>query len=175
MSSPQQAHAPTTLDRMAEYQAILGNLAEVSARRQNANTVYVGLNTVFLTALGVFMATRFGTWPGAIGAMIIGAVVTPINVFWRWALLRFDRHLIVMYDYLRDIEREFRTWHAPTGDRKPVGVFLKFQEVGIPRINDAQIELHLSAYLIWLYPVAVGAILLLTFLSQTHHIPPLSL
>ena len=45
-----------TFERIEEYKAILENHAEVSARRQRTNDIFVGLNTVFLTALGFLLA-----------------------------------------------------------------------------------------------------------------------
>jgi hypothetical protein len=61
MSSTRPESAPQAFQRMEEYKAILGNLADVSARRENANNVYVGLNTVFLTAAGVFTVAHLGS------------------------------------------------------------------------------------------------------------------
>jgi hypothetical protein len=46
---------PSVFERMGEYQAILEHHAQLSTRRQHTNDMYIGINTVFLTALGVLL------------------------------------------------------------------------------------------------------------------------
>src|SRR5436190_24058694 len=91
-------------ERMEEYRAILEHHAQLSTRRQHTNDVYIGLNTVFLTALGVLLLqSHLDNWWvfAVVSAMTI--IILPINVTWRAALLRYGRTLAYRYDYLREI------------------------------------------------------------------------
>lgn len=174
MTAPQREHTPPRFDRMEEYKALLSNLADVSARRQNANTVYVGLNTVFLTALGVFLSAHIGSWGGAIGTVIICAVVTPVNVFWLQTVGRYRRTTGVRYEYLREIEHEFRVLDGTRDDEKPIGLFLRLEQKKLHRSFHTQVELRLTIYLTCLYPLIAVAVVLLTYLAQAQYIRPLS-
>jgi hypothetical protein len=62
---PSPSNGEQTFERMPEYAALLQNTAAMSTRRQNSNTLYVTLNTVFLKGIGIYlsMADLRQWWP----------------------------------------------------------------------------------------------------------------
>src|SRR5437763_7395370 len=87
---------PGTFERMGEYQAVLENHAQLSARRQHVNDVYVGLNTVFLTALGILLLqSHLDTWWVFVVVSAVTLIIMPINLAWRAALRRYGNRLAV--------------------------------------------------------------------------------
>jgi hypothetical protein len=95
------------------------------------NDVYVGLNTIFLTALGILLLqSHLDTWCVFVVVSTVTLIIMPINIVWRAALLRYGDRLSVRYDYLREIEQEFRTRRGKTADQPEVGLFLRLKEAG---------------------------------------------
>lgn len=126
----EQQEKPTTFERIDEYKAVLDNLSGLSSRRQNTNNVYVGLNTVFLTALGFFLSTHlnFIVWSTAVAVGIMTLPLVFLNTVWLCSLKRYGRGAQVRYDYLREIEKEFRGRRDSSDDQHLIGLFTRIKD-----------------------------------------------
>ena len=163
-------------ERMEEYKAILEHHAQLSARRQHTNDVYIGLNTVFLTALGwLLLQSHLDTWWvfAVVSAMAI--IILPINATWRAALLRCKRSLSYRYDYLREIEQEFRTRRGNIANQPEIGLFLRFKEASLDQKGNTHLEMRLATYFIYLYSIIALVVGILVYLIEAHLIPPLNI
>lgn len=143
-----QSEKPPTFERIEEYKAVLEFIGRLSARRQNSNDVFVGINTVFLTGLGVFLATHPLSWGTTVSVTIIAVAVTPVNFVWRMALMRYDGNIGRRVKYLLGIEEEFRERRGDTRDKQPVGLFLQNKESEI--YSNTHLELALAMYFVLL-------------------------
>ena len=167
---------PSIFDRMGVYQAILEHHAQLSTRRQHTNDVYIGLNTIFLTALGVvLLQSHLDTWWvfAVVSAMTI--IILPINITWRVALLRYGRSIAFRHDYLREIEQEFRTRRGSVAHQPEIGLFLRFKDAGLHQKGNTQLEMQLATYFIFLYPFISLVVGILVYLITGHVISPLSI
>jgi hypothetical protein len=143
---------PDIFERVEEYRAILEHQAQLSARRQHANDVYIGLNTIFLTALGVLLLqSHLNTWWVFAVVCAMTIIVLPINFTWRAALLRYETTLAEHFDYLREIEQEFRTRRGNVANQPEIGLILKRKDTH--QKSNTQLEKQLATYFICLYPV----------------------
>jgi len=167
---------PKIFERMEEYQAILEHHAQLSARRQHTNDVYIGLNTVFLTAIGLLLLqSHLDTWWIFAVVSAITIIVLPINVTWRLALLRYGKTIAARYDYLREIEQEFRTRRGNIAHQPQIGFFSRFKENGLQGKGNTELEIRLVTYFICLYPALSLVVGILVYLVETGLIPPLKL
>jgi hypothetical protein len=176
MLSSQTGSVPPTFERIEEYKAVLDNLAAVSARRQSLNDVFVGINTVFLTALGVLLfASRLSSWGAVIAIGAICALITPINLTWIGALLRYRRGLRFQLQYLREIETEFRQRRGTIPGSPDIGFFLRLNEMRRPRSGNTRLEVLLAVYFLIVYPLIAGAVAALTYCVTNGYLAPLNL
>jgi hypothetical protein len=167
-----------TFERIEEYQAILENHAQLSARRQHVNDVYVSLNTIFLTALGILLLqSHLDSWWIFVVVSTVTFIIMPINIAWRAALRRYGNRLAVRYDYLREIEQEFRTRRGKVANQPEVGLFLRLKETGLhqSKKSNTHIEMQLALYFIYLYPIISLVVGVLVYLVEAHLIPPLNI
>jgi hypothetical protein len=163
-------------ERPEEYKAILEHDAQLGARRQYTNGVYVGLNTVFLTALGVLLLqSHLDTRWVVVVVGAITVIVLPINITWRVGLRRYERSLSFRYDYLREIEQEFRTRQGKGTHQSEIGLFSRIKEAGLNRPGNIQLEKQLATYFISLYPGILLVVGLAVYLIEVHLIPPLNI
>lgn len=164
------------LERMEEYKAVLETQAQISARRQHMNDVYIGLNTVFLTALGLLLVqSHLDTWWVFVVVSAVMIAIMPINLTWRAALNRYGNMLSFRFDYLREIEQEFRVWKGKITGPSAVGLHLREKELDLHQKNNTQLEIHLATYFVCLYPVLALIVGVLVYLIQVHLIPPLKI
>jgi hypothetical protein len=196
-SSPSLPPAPSSatsagswvFERIEEYKAVLDNLVQLSARRQNTNNVFVGLNTIFLTGLGILLlSTRFTSWWIAGAALALTLAITPLNLTWRVAIIRYKRGINVRKEYLQEIEQEFRQRRAQTAQgpvglegkegvegtaagAPPLGLFLKVRETTLHRHGNTELELRLVTYFLVLYPLITLVVGILTYLVSSRVIP----
>ncbi|HEY7092071.1 MAG TPA: hypothetical protein VH393_02760 [Ktedonobacterales bacterium] len=154
----QEVAKAVPFDRIEEYKAILGDAAQASARRQTMNEVYVGLNSAFLT----------------IFAALVVAII-PINLTWRAALRRYQEGLIVRYDYLLSIEREFQQQRNDAAGS--IGFIHQAnrydQEHHSKQPVDGRLEKSLASYFVFLFLFVAVLTCALTWLVTTGLIPPL--
>jgi len=170
MPSVQQA---TGFSRMEEYKAILENVGQQGARRQNVTNLYIGLNTLFLTGLGLTVPSHFGSWWTVLLVGAFSVVVLPLNLTWRTSLRRYETGLTTRYDYLREIEREFQRQRSETtggaSDGSSIGLFLRLQQIGLLRAGSPPTrEGRLALYFVLLYPFLTIVLAILTYLTNSH-------
>jgi hypothetical protein len=182
MTSPNQPRV-RTFERVREYKAVLEDSAQLASHRQTLNNVYVGINTLFLTGLGIFLFnTSLTSW---VDTWIVGAitvVVLPMNLTWRAALVRYRTQIGLHLEYLREIEMEFRARRAmdtsippsPTPE-PPIGFFMKLQEARHPHTGNTRLEILMATYFLILYPVITLAVGALTFLIMSGVLSPFKL
>jgi hypothetical protein len=183
-------------ERIGEYQAVLEDLGRLSARRQNLNDVFVAINSLFLTGLGVLLVmTRLDSWWLAEAVGLMALAITPINVIWRTAILRYKSEVTTHVYYLSSIEREFRQRREATAGRLsevrdpevkshkgrlPEGEI----QIGFYLYNDTRRRLHggksrlesrLADYFVGLFPGIALLVAVLTYLITNGIIPPMNL
>src|SRR5205823_13807306 len=103
---------------------ILDHHAQIRARRQHTKDVYIGINTVFLTTIGLLLLqSHLDTWWVLAIVSAITLIIMPLNATWRTALLRYGRSLSFRYDYLKEIEKEFRARRGNVAGEPEIGLF----------------------------------------------------
>lgn len=169
MESPKGSPNSAAFERMDEYKAMLDNLAGLNQRRQSTNNLYVGLNTVFLTAIGVFISTHldFMNWATAIAVTFITIAILPMNLIWRITLTRYARSAVIRYDYLKEIEEEFRA-RSEYDKNRDIGLYIRLDRLGVPRPGAVQLERILATYFLCFYPTISLLLVALTWLTQNH-------
>jgi hypothetical protein len=164
-----------TFERMGEYAALLQNTAAMSARRQNSNTLFITLNTVFLTGIGIFlyMADLRQWWPfftvAIITVAIIAVILLPLNIIWFVATRRYVNEATYFYDYLREIEDEFR--RRRNDDRYPqIGGFRRATDDIIR--GTRHVDFAIPVYFLILYHLMAAALAGVISAIQQGIIPP---
>lgn len=172
----------TTFERIEEYTALLEQHDRLSSRRQNLNDVFVAINTIFLTAIGLLLVqSRLDSWwiVGSIG--VITLAITPINAIWRTVIDRYKGEIKVHVEYLSAIEREFRRRreasegppHDPPYEGEiPIGFYLYNSLRRRPHGGKARLEKRLANYFIVLYPLITLLVAAVTYLVIMGMIPP---
>lgn len=155
---------------MEEYKVVLEEHGRLSARRQNLNDVFVAINTIFLTAIGILVfQSKLDSWwfVGAVGA--IALAITPLNVTWRTAIDRYKSEIKFHIEYLMSIEREFRRRREANegispADELRIGFYLYNTSRRRAHSGKARIEKRLANYFIILYPLIFLAVAALTYM-----------
>jgi hypothetical protein len=188
MATSSSDTGPNVFERIEEYKAVLENLVQLSLRRQNTNNVFVGLNTVFLTGVGLLLlSTRFASWwvVGATAALTLA--ILPLNLNWRAAIRRYKAGINVRKEYLEEIETEFRERRGGggTGETsvgtgggaagqpgKPLlGLFLRIRDTSLKTHGNSELEVRLATYFLVLYPIITLLVALLTGLVTLRIVP----
>ncbi len=185
MATSSSDTGPSVFERIEEYTAVLENLVQLSLRRQNTNNVFVGLNTVFLTGLGVLLlSTHFASWwvVGATAAFTLA--ILPLNLNWRMAIKRYKAGINVRKAYLEVIETEFCERRGGSGSsgigggaagKPPLGLFLKIRDTPLRAHGNTELEVRLTTYFLVLYPIITLLVALLTGLVTLRIIPRFAL
>lgn len=159
--------------RMDEYRALLESVASVSTRRQSTHNLFVGLNVVFLSAIGFLLASsHFCTWwlVAAVGA--IAATVLPVNIIWRLSLSRYRDQLNLQFEYLREIELEFRdTRGIPPDATNGIGLYIRIHQNHRANSGNTRLEMRLASYCILLFPLITVIAAVLTYLITNNYLP----
>jgi GNAT superfamily N-acetyltransferase len=166
--------------RFAEYQLIVGDLINLSARRQTTNQVFVALNSLFLTGLGALLLTfnLLSVQSSAIlGALSVLALA--INGIW-WRSLGLYRELYrVESGYAEGIEhllREVGIYQdiRVNGEVVPFG-FISLLDAKVYRGTRrmlGQFERALSFAFMLIYPLTALLIAMLTYLMLNGYVLP---
>jgi hypothetical protein len=179
MTSP---YSGEPFERIEEYKAVLVDIAETSARRQNANAVYITLNTILLTGLGAFLVTSgFSSW-WSLGVVVALAITSvPINLTWRTGLIHYRRGLTNRYRYLVTIEDEFRARRGAARGGESIGlqhfVLQAQQERGGPYSpylspSMGYLEARLATFFLLLYPFVAVLTGILIYLVSSQLVGP---
>lgn len=99
-----------------DYKTVIENTAKLSDRRQTINDIFVGLNSLFLTALGfLFVSLQLTSWWPTVVFAFVTAATTVINTTWLRINNRY-RELIrvrLAYAQAREIQLQ-EQFQAPT-------------------------------------------------------------
>lgn len=178
MTAPSGDHGSLVFERIGEYTAVLENLVQLSLRRQNTNNIFVGLNTVFLTGLGILLfSTRLASWWVVGATAAITLAILPLNVTWRTAIKRYKAGISVRKVYLQEIEEEFRKRRGTAemgSSAPPLGLFLKIRDTSsLHQHGNTELEVRVATYFLMLYPIITIVVGILTYFVIYQAIPPL--
>ena len=179
--------------RFDEYSSVIENTAKLSDRRQTINDIFVGLNSLFLTALGfLFISLQLTTWwPTAMfGGVAI--ITTLVNLTWRQLNNRYRQLINVRLAYANALEKQMEDLHVPTlafdvPDGHQKNTMVSKQIFGVLHLEEARLYFPGSTFgfsiiegrLIQIFLVSYIAltilIAVLTQLVMMHLLPGLSI
>jgi len=97
--------ASTSSDVITIYTALIADAANTSTRRQTVNNIYIGVNGLFLTAMGfLLVSSHLDSWWVVAAAVAIALAVTPLNRTWLRTLKYYEKLLTARYKTMREIE-----------------------------------------------------------------------
>lgn len=166
------ASSPSPFERIEEYKAVLDDTAQAANRRRTDNTLFVGLNTLFLTGLGLVASPQAGSWGAVLTLTIVTLIALPVNVFWRTSLTYWMKSLSVREEYIRSIEQEFRTRSSLSAGELPIGLYLYLRSKQVGRLNALRLERRLALFFLLIYPLATLLVAVLTWTLRTPLLPP---
>lgn len=149
--------------KYSDYTAISENVAKLEEARQRGAELYIGLNTLFLGAMGyALINAHFKTWWATIACIAITYMATIFNVTWQQLLTRYRATIDLRLRYIEGLERalqadgSFGPIDIATRDRKRIGTVPQ----GIYSIEDA--SLYSEGRVLGFYGLERRIILLLT-------------
>lgn len=172
-SDPTKAQGLDTLGLFEEYKAALDDNSQVALRRQTADALFVTVNTVFLTALGIFAPAHLDSWSGPLSVVVVTLVATPINVLWRGILINYARSIEIRSAYIRDIEEEIMRFRQALGYVGLTGMYTALREGRQERQPAPNPQQRFASYFVMLYPCASIVAIVMSYAIQRHIIPPL--
>ncbi|HKD75712.1 MAG TPA: hypothetical protein VKB76_09465 [Ktedonobacterales bacterium] len=177
--------------QVEEYKAILDNTAKLSDRRQTTNDVFVGLNSLILTALGFFfVSTKLSSWWATSIFATIAIFMSVINGIWLRLNARYRDLVGIRISYLTAIEGKlasaFQTKEVTVLDAKgkPQKEVVQgvhqlenrtFLYKGGAKIGFSSLERALIWVFIGTYYVLAAAVATLTYLIANNIVPPLDI
>jgi hypothetical protein len=164
---------PSPFERIEEYKAVLDDTAHAAERRRTSTTLYVGLNSLFLTGIGLYAAPHFGSWETVTSVAIVMIVALPVNIIWYAGLARWARNLTARMEYVRSIEQEFRARRGEVQGDPQIGLFLYLHSKNVGRLGTIRLEQRLALYFAFLYPIATVSLAIFAWVLQTPDLPPL--
>jgi len=173
---------PPAVDRLDEYKIVLDDINRLSDRRQRSNDVFIALNGLFLTALGILLfASRLTTWWVPAALVVVSVVAVLINVIWLRSLRLYRRVSRAELQYANGLESLLRQSGAEPvslgGQREEFGVLsLVARRVYGKNANRgfSHLELLLASSLTLAYPILTLLVAALTYLITHGFLPPLS-
>jgi len=174
-------------DVIALYTALIADAANTSTRRQTVSNIYLGVNGLFLTALGfLLISSRLNSWWVVIASAAITIAVMPLNRSWLQTLSYYEQLLTGRYTIMREIEvqhhfseRLFGASTSPSGEVPLVGQAtylnapLAYAGMSPDRLSSglatsSTLEKSLPRYFLWLYPAIALGVALLVLLITNH-------
>jgi hypothetical protein len=168
----------------AEYVAVMEDASSTSTRRQTTSDIFVGLNALFVTGVGILtLASHFDSWWLAIETGVIAISVFPLNYTWFAALRNYQDLLGIRYKYLLDIETSNPTLFNGFKMNGPGGIHTQLSALrdykkgrkGYKTSRAAEIEKRLAIYFLFLYPTITVIVAASTWLVLLGLIPPIQL
>jgi hypothetical protein len=159
-------HEPERLELspeiLEEFKIVMENAAALSTRRQAINDVFVAINSIFLSGIGVLVATsHLASW-NTVGILAaLSLAILPINLTWRRMLATYRQLLADHYAALQAMEARFQ-------------FSANINTVLSKRQSTTQMERGLATYFALLYPALAVVVGVLTYLKTNHLIPPIS-
>jgi hypothetical protein len=176
--------------RFHEYEKIMEESGKLSDRRQTVSDLFLGINSLFLTAAGFSaVASNLTTWWSTGICCAIAIVAIPINITWIQLIHRYRALIDLRSRYLEGLEKSlqsddsFGTISIASADRRkvdqyPRGVYgveaivlySKGSKVGFYTLERRLVLIFILAYALLTAVVAV-----LTFLITNGVLAPLKL
>jgi|SRR5690348_12294703 len=169
-------------ERLKEYEIAVDSFLRRSERRERTNELFIALNSLFLTALGVLLlSSNLTTWWVAGTLVLISIFTSVMNQIWRKLLGRYRVFLACLGDYLAGLERSFQKASKDTieigGEEWGFGMesYINAKMKIVRRGHGfTQLELGLVYLFLAVYPVITLAVVVLTYLVTNHVLPPLT-
>jgi len=170
-------------ERLKEYEIAVDSFLRRSERRERTNELFIALNSLFITALGVFLlSSSLTTWWVAGTLVLISLFTTFMNIIWSRLLGRYRVFLACLGDYLTGLERSFQQEDKGTieiggehwgfGIESYINAKMKIERRGH---GFTQLELRLVYLFLVVYPFITVLVLVLTYLITNHYLPPLAI
>jgi hypothetical protein len=168
--------------RYNEYAAIFENTAKLSDRRQTVNDLFVGINSLILTALGLlFVTSHLKTWWTASAFAVVTLFTFGANVIWLKLINRYKNLINLRISYMEGLENaihqlgRFDEISVPVqiGEEKQViqatfGIHSLEAKTALysnaPKVGFTQIERNLIYYFMLIYVGFTAIVALLTYL-----------
>jgi hypothetical protein len=176
--------------RFREYLAVMEDTAKLSDRRQTVSDLFVGINSLFLTAAGfVAGTTQFTTWRPTALCAAITLVTLVFNSVWLQLIARYRALTNLRIRYLTGLEKSlqadgiFSPLDIASEDGKKVehalrgvygieadSLYRQAPKVGFYRLERRFIIVFMIAYPLLTAAVAAVSAAIIVF----HLLPPLS-
>ncbi|MGO8946311.1 MAG: hypothetical protein ACLQUY_01345 [Ktedonobacterales bacterium] len=176
--------------RFQEYEKIMEETGKLSDRRQTVSDLFLGVNSLFLTAAGFSaVASNLKSWWSTGICAAIAVVALMINITWIQLIHRYRALVDLRFRYLEGLEKSlqsdgaFGTISMASADRKkvdqyPRGVFgveaIALYSKG-PRVGIYRLERRLILIFIFAYILLTAIVAALTYLIINGVLPPLKL
>jgi hypothetical protein len=157
---------PHPFERIEEYKAVLEDTAQASNRRRTDNTLFVGLNTVFLTGIGLFASSRLASWDTVVAVAIVAIIAVPVNMMWYRGLAYWMKSLAEREEYIRSIERGFRARSGAASSDLPIGLYLHLQSKNVGRMPSLKMDQRFALFFALVYPLATLALAVTAYALQ---------
>jgi hypothetical protein len=159
-----------TFERIEEYKVVAENLAHYASHRLTTNAVFVGVNTLFLAAIGSLLySARFDSWWLGAKVAVISLAITPVNVIWIRMLTAYRSGLKDRYDYIKIIEQEFqRRRQEPNGKIGLWSYLFPHKDI---KHHHTSSEVALAWYFTILYPLILLVVAVMIYLVTNGYIP----
>jgi hypothetical protein len=182
-------------DLVSIYVAVLDNTAKTSERRQTTNDIFVGINSLILTALGfLFVTSHLRAWWTTSAFVLVTLLTFIANILWIRLLNRYNNLLKLRYAYLEGLEHAIEQ----EGHYQPMRVMISVDRKGQPlsldtgvgiysleakmnkeyreflKFGSARLEGYLAYFFIGTYAIFTIAVGILTYLVGQGALPPLA-
>ena len=178
--------------RFNEYLALMDDTAKLSDRRQRVSDLFVGINSLFLTAAGYVAGTsNLTSWRPTALCAAITVVTLVFNIVWVRLIGRYRALISLRIRYLTGLEKSlqadgtFSAIEMATEDGKKIehplrGIYSVEAASTLykdaPKIGFSRLERGFVIIFMVAYPLLTLGVAAMTLLITVFHIlPPLSL
>lgn len=170
------------VDRFEEYKIVLDDINRLSDRRQRTNELFMALNGLLLTALGVLLfSSRLTTWWLSSILSVVSILAMFINGIWLRIIRAYLRVAHLEVEYACGIENLIGQSGADKvqlpGGQADFGILsLVFGRLATRnrRLGYSNLEIRLASLLILVYPMLALIVAGLTYLIVNGYLPPFS-
>ncbi|HEY7341759.1 MAG TPA: hypothetical protein VH591_12820 [Ktedonobacterales bacterium] len=174
-----------------EYQSVAEDTAKLSDRRQTVGDLFLGINSLFLAAIGfVAISGHLMSWWAAIICGAITLITLLINSIWFRLIGRYRNLINLRIHYLQALERRLQELGMFTsvdmtveGGKEPIpiarGIYLienSFAQYKKgPKVGFYRLERQLVVIFMFAYILLTAAVAILTYLVSLRMLAPLPL
>lgn len=176
--------------RYQEYEKILEETGKLSDRRQTVSDLFLGVNSLFLTAAGFsVVASDLAAWWSTGICAAIALIAVMINITWIQLIERYRSLIDLRIRYLEGLERSlqedgsFGPITIASPDRKKLETYARgiygYEAASLyaagPKVGFFRLERRLIQIFIMAYILLTALVAALTFLISIHILPSLHL